>query len=136
MGSAETPQPTRTPTVILADSSVWIAHWRQTNAPLSQALSMGLVAVHAFVIGELACGSMPKRATTLALLNKLPVVLTARHAEVMALVEAHRLEGSGIGWVDAHLLTAARLADTPVWTLDRPLRRVAERLAIYGEPEI
>jgi predicted nucleic acid-binding protein len=54
----------------------------------------------------------------------------------MALVEAHALAGAGIGWVDAHLLAAARLADTPLWTLDRPLRRAAERLDIYGEPEI
>jgi predicted nucleic acid-binding protein len=65
--------------VILADTSVWIAHWRQADTPMSGALTSGLVAIHAFVIGELACGSMPKRATTLALLNNLPVVHTARH---------------------------------------------------------
>ena len=35
-----------------------------------------------------------------------------------------------------HLLAAATLTDTPPWTLDRALRRAAERLHIFGEPEV
>jgi predicted nucleic acid-binding protein len=122
--------------VILADSSVWIDHWRRGGAAMSTALGKGEVAIHAFVIGELACGSMPKASTTLALLNQLPRVPAARHDEVMRLVGAHRLAGSGIGWVDAHLLAAASLARVPLWTLDRALKRVAERLDVFGEPEV
>lgn len=119
----------------LVDSSVWIDHWRRGNAQLAAALDGGLVAAHPFVIGELACGNMPRRATTLRLLDALPKVPAARHDEVMRLVEAAGLSGSGLGWVDAHLLAAARMSGTALWTLDRTLRRVAERLGVFETPE-
>jgi predicted nucleic acid-binding protein len=120
--------------VTLVDTSVWIDHWRRGNARLAAALELGRVAAHAFVIGELACGTMPRRSTTLPLLEALPRVLTARHDEVMTLVERQRMAGKGLGWVDAHLLAAATLSDTPLWTLDRALRRAAEALNVFGEP--
>jgi predicted nucleic acid-binding protein len=119
----------------LVDSSVWIDHWRRGNAKLSTALESGSVAAHPFVIGELACGNVPRRATTLPLLQALPLVPSARHEEVMTLVEREGLSATGLGWVDAHLLTAARLSSTRLWTLDRALRRAAERLGVFGEPE-
>jgi predicted nucleic acid-binding protein len=121
--------------VILVDTSVWIDHWRRGNSRLAAALELGRVIAHPFVIGELACGTMPRRSSTLSLLEALPVVLTARHDEVMTLIERHRIAGTGLGWVDAHLLASAALSGTPLWTLDRPLRRAAERLDVFGEPE-
>jgi predicted nucleic acid-binding protein len=102
---------------------------------LAAALELGRVAAHPCVIGELACGNMPRRSTTLRLLEALPRVSTARHDEVMALIERQRIAGKGLGWVDAHLLAAARLSDTPLWTLDRALRRAAEALGVFAEPE-
>ncbi len=42
------------------------------------------------------------------------------------LVERHGIAGTGLGWVDAHLLASATLSGTPLWTLDRALRRAAE----------
>ncbi len=51
--------------------------------------------------------------------------------EVYALIEAERLFGLGIGFVDAHLLAALRL--TPgvrLWTLDKRLATVADRLGL------
>ena len=32
------------------------------------------------------------------------------------------------------LLASATLSGTPLWTLDRALRRAAERLDVFGEP--
>ena len=118
----------------LVDSSVWIDHWRRGNGRLAAALELGRVVAHPFVIGELAGGTMPRRSSTLPLLEALPVVLTARHDEVMMLVERHGIAGTGLGWVDAHLLASATLSGTPLWTLDRALRRAAERLDVFGEP--
>jgi predicted nucleic acid-binding protein len=46
------------------------------------------------------------------------------------LIEHRRLAGSGIGWVDAHLLASALLSGARLWTLDRPLARVAQRLGV------
>lgn len=122
--------------MILVDTSVWIDHWRRGNGRLSAALEQGRVAAHPFVMGELACGTMPRRSTTLLLLGALPRVLTARDEEVLILVERQGLAGTGLGWVDVHLLTAASLSDTPLWTLDRALRRAAEALDVFREPEV
>lgn len=119
----------------LVDSSVWVDHWRRGNARLSAALESGRVATHPFVIGELACGNLPKRAVTLRLLEALPGVLAARHEEVLTLVDKRELAGTGLGWVDVHLLAAATLGHVQLWTLDRALRRAAERLDVYGECE-
>lgn len=121
--------------MILVDRSVWIDHWRRGNSRLATALELGRVVAHPFVIGELACGTIPRRLSTLPLLEALPLVLAARHDEVMMLIERHGISGTGLGWVDAHLLASAMLSATPLWTLDRPLRRAAERLDVFGEPE-
>ena len=119
----------------LVDTSVWIDHWRHGNARLAATLEGGLAAAHPFVIGELACGNMPRRASTLRLLEALPKVPAARDQEVMTLIEAAGLSGIGLGWVDAHLLAASRMSGMSLWTLDRALRRAAERLGVFEEPE-
>jgi hypothetical protein len=54
----------------------------------------------------------------------------AEHEEVLVLVERHRLMASGIGWLDAHLLGSALLANAAIWTHDRPLARAARRLGL------
>jgi hypothetical protein len=38
--------------------------------------------------------------------------------------------GLGLGYIDIHLLAAARLAGVPLWTEDRNLRGVAARFGI------
>ena len=81
---------------------------RKGDRVLAAALEEGLVLSHPFVIGELACGTIRQRAAFLADLERLPRAVVAAHDEVMGLVERYRLAGSGIGWVDAHLLAAAR----------------------------
>jgi hypothetical protein len=54
--------------------------------------------------------------------------VTATDDEVLAFVEHHRLMGAGIGWVDAHLLAAAALARTTLWSFDAKLARAARRV--------
>ena len=44
--------------MILADTSVWIDHFRVGNVRLSDLLNEGAVFCHPFVIGELACGHL------------------------------------------------------------------------------
>jgi predicted nucleic acid-binding protein len=43
----------------------------------------------------------------------------------MRLIEARKLWGLGIGWIDAHLLASALLSDCQFWTLDGRLLRAA-----------
>lgn len=116
--------------MILADSSVWIDHLRRGNATLVNALQEGSIVVHPFVIGELACGTMRRRVDVLADLGRIPQIAAAEHEEVMALVAARRLAGTGIGWTDAHLIAAALLARVDLWTLDRALGAAWKRTAV------
>jgi predicted nucleic acid-binding protein len=112
--------------MILADTSVWVDHFRRGDAKLKQLLSAGLVSTHAFVITELALGSLADRKKKLTLLELLPQVTVARTEEVRRLVEAHALFGKGVGFVDVHLIAATLLTpDTILWTRDRRLREVA-----------
>lgn len=117
--------------MILADTSVWIDHLRRSDRQLSAALAANVVLVHPFVVGELACGALPNRATLLAELAALPQAPVVAHAEVLGLVERSALCGSGIGWIDVHLLASALLAGhARLWTRDRRLHAVAEELGI------
>ena len=113
---------------MLVDTSVWVGHLRYGNPRLAAHLQRGVVHCHPFVIGELACGNLGRRQEVLSLLAALPQVPIATHDEVLAFVDAHRLMGRGLGWVDVHLLAAARLADTVLWTLDGRLARAARDL--------
>jgi predicted nucleic acid-binding protein len=111
--------------MFLVDSSVWIGHLRAASAELRDLLENGLVLMHPFVIGELACGSMKSRKRILADLNELPLAVSATHEEVMHLLDQQRLWSKGIGWVDAHLIASALLSDCRLWTLDARLGSAA-----------
>jgi predicted nucleic acid-binding protein len=113
---------------VLVDTSVWIDHLRRDNRRLVQRLEQGEVCCHPFVIGELACGFLRRRSEILTLLAALPQAPLAGHAEVLALVETARLFGKGLGWIDVHLLAAARLGASRLWTADRVLADTAAAL--------
>jgi hypothetical protein len=115
--------------VILVDTSVWIEHFRAASAMLSQLLDNGEVLGHPFVLGELALGNLRQRDDVLRVLRRLPQATSAAHQEVIQLIDREVLFGRGIGYVDAHLLAAARLtAGSKLWTHDRRLRAVAAQL--------
>jgi predicted nucleic acid-binding protein len=116
--------------VILVDTSVWVEHFRRGNQRLGALLHDEKVLTHAFVIGELACGTIGNRQEILRLLLALPEARTAEHHEVLGLVERERLYGRGIGWIDAHLLASALLSGSTLWTLDARLSKVASALRV------
>ena len=111
--------------MILVDTSVWIAHFRKGSQHLADLLSDSLALVHPFIVGELACGNHSNRARILSDLEALPSARSATHNEVMQLIEARKLWGLGIGWIDGHLLASALLSTCQLWTLDRRLLRAA-----------
>jgi predicted nucleic acid-binding protein len=115
---------------VLVDTSVWINHFRLPNVDLEQLLDEGRVATHPFVIGELACGSLRQRTEVLHLIEALPFVPVATHDEVLAFIERQHLAGSGLGWIDLHLLASARLGRQSLWSADRRLRETATRLGL------
>jgi predicted nucleic acid-binding protein len=117
--------------VILVDTSVWIDHLRKNDAGMRRLLAMGQVLSHPLVIGELAMGSFKRRDLLLSELGDLPSAKIAQHDEVLHFVSKHTLFGSGIGYIDAHLLATVRLMPgTLLWTRDRRLLEVASRLSL------
>jgi len=119
---------------MLVDTSVWVDHFRHDDHRLRTLLLREQVQSHPFVIGELACGSLRRRAEVLSLLQNLPAVPVASNYEALELIERHKLMGRGIGWVDVHLLASASLAGVPVWTRDRRMAGVARLLGLYFQP--
>ena len=116
--------------MILVDTSVWIEHLRVGSDRLKTLLFDEQVLCHPFVVGELACGTLQKRSEILSMLKALPEAHLLEHEEVMSFLEARRLYGHGIGWVDAHLLASTLLTGCTLWTLDKPLRRAAAALNV------
>ena len=117
--------------MILVDTSVWVDHLRRGDAALEAALDIDAVAIHPFVIGELACGLLRSRATLLGLLRSLARLAAATDEEVLEFLEHHRLMGRGLGYIDVHLLAATVLqGETRLWTRDKPLHRVAVELGL------
>jgi hypothetical protein len=120
--------------LILADTSVWIDHFRAGDKALEKALHQGQIVVHLWIITELALGSLRDRTKTLAILDLLPGVRLAQMSELRHMIEARQLYGIGIGLTDAHLIASVLLnPPTRLWTRDKQLRRVAEALSIHAD---
>jgi predicted nucleic acid-binding protein len=117
--------------VILIDTSVWIGHLRSGDRALARLLNSGQASAHPFVIAELALGNLRQRQLIRDTLGDLPRTKVASDEEVLNFISRHMLFESGIGCVDTHLLAAARLtAGTTLWTRDKSLHAVADRLAL------
>jgi predicted nucleic acid-binding protein len=117
--------------VILADTSVWIDHLRSGDKQMRWQLGQRRIVIHPFVVAELALGSLRERIKTLRLLDQLPQVRVAQMKEVRLTIDTHRLYGVGIGLIDAHLIASVFInPPTLLWTRDKRLRNVAEKLGI------
>ena len=116
--------------IVLADTSVWIDHFRRGDGRLAELLERGDVVMHPFIVGELLLGNVAK-AGIVDDLNILPKSIVASADEVLNFITDRKLPGSGIGYVDAHLLAAAALTpETGVWTRDKRLLAVAQSLSL------
>ena len=117
--------------MILADTTVWIDHFRRENAEMRRQLEKKNIAIHPFIVAELALGSLRERAKTLAWLDLLPRVPVAQLSEVRQMVEVCSLYSQGIGLTDASLIASCLIhPPTRLWTLDKRLSKVAEALGI------
>jgi predicted nucleic acid-binding protein len=118
--------------VILVDTSIWVDHLRRGDSRLAALLEAAQVVCHPFVIGELALGHLQHRAKVLGLLANLPQTMPAAHEEVLRFVGEHALEGTGLGWVDVHLLCSTARDRLQFWTRDRQLAVATARLGLEG----
>lgn len=112
--------------MILADTSIWIDHFRRGDNDLVKIISNDLLLCHPAVIGELALGSLRDRTAVLTFLRAQRGSIVATHDEVMTLIERHSVFSMGIGYTDAHLLASVLLDQrTSLWTRDKRLKLAA-----------
>lgn len=118
--------------LVLADTSVWVAHFRSASPMLQSLLAMDQVLCHPLIILEIACGTPPKpRARTLGDLKNLRQAVVATTDETLALIEREQFRYSGCGAVDMALLASVLLTpDTLLWTIDKNLGALAARLGV------
>ena len=120
--------------MVLADTSIWIDHFRRGDSRLAQLLDRGEVAMHPFVVGELLLGRALGTKDLIGDLNTLPRTAVGSLDEVLKFVSDRKLPGTGIGYVDAHLLAGVALtAETSIWTRDKRLLAVARSLSLAAE---
>lgn len=117
---------------MLADSSVWVAHFRKSNEVLQSLLATDRVLCHPLILLELACGTPPApRERTLGDLKKLQQPIIATTEETIELIEREQFQDLGCGAVDMSLLASVLLtADALLWTVDRNLDALAMRLDV------
>jgi predicted nucleic acid-binding protein len=121
---------------VLVDTSVWIrflANRAPYAAELDGLLSRDEVSGHDFVYGELLTGDRGGRKALLANYERMDQAPLVPHAELVAFVRDRKLNGRGIGWIDAHLLASALVGRLKLWTADSPLATVATELGIAYE---
>lgn len=121
--------------MILADTSLWVDHLGKGDEPMQALLDRREIVIHPFVIGEISLGSLRHRQRVMSDLLALPPTVVAQHDELPAFIERHELFGSGIGYVDVHLLAATMLTpETRLWTRDKRLNDAASRLGVAFSP--
>jgi predicted nucleic acid-binding protein len=121
--------------MILIDTCVWVDHFRSADSRLSLLVTEGSVWQHPFVTGELAVGNFRKRDRTLLLLRSLPQVAAVGEDRFLGTLDELGLAGSGLGFVDVHLLAAmVTMPGLRLWTTDCRLAEQAERLGAHFAP--
>lgn len=114
--------------MILADTSIWIDHFRHFDGELRRIIEEDMLLCHPFVIGELALGSLRDRTEVLTFLVAQRQAAVATHDEVMTMIGQHGLFSMGVGYTDAHLLASVLLErGAALWTRDKRLRAAAEK---------
>jgi predicted nucleic acid-binding protein len=122
--------------IVLVDTSVWIrflANREPYAAELDRLLGRDEVSGHDFVLGELLVGDKGGRRQLLADYEQMHQAPVIPHREVVAFVRLRRLNGRGVGWIDAHLLASALVGRLRLWTADPRLATLANDLSVAYE---
>ena len=113
--------------MILIDTSVWADHFRKADPALTTIGRAGEMLIHPFIVGELVAGNLPQWDQTLAALKLLPCAPVLGEDSYYSFVRQNDLMGSGLSFVDIHLLgSVMRLDNGRIWTRDKRLAARAE----------
>lgn len=123
--------------MVLVDTSVWIrflAGAEPYASRLDRLLFEDQVLGHDFVFGELLIGDRGGRAKLLSAYKQMRQAASVPDSEVAEFVRRRKLNGRGIGWIDAHLLASAIIAHSTLWTADRALAGIAVDIGAAYRP--
>ena len=120
--------------MIIIDTCVWVDHFRGIASPLDDILGSGLEMLHPFVFGELLLNGMPRKGDIADRLEELQPAPVASPADVAAFIQWAKLAGTGMGYVDTHLLVSARITNAQILTTDSSLRAQARRFDLAYAP--
>ena len=123
--------------MILVDTSVWVAHFKNANHKLIDLLQNDMVLCHPLIVAEIACGTPPTpRSQTIGDLKLLRQATIASQAEVLNFIETRALFGRGCGYIDLALLASTILTDGAVlWTLDKRLASMGSECKLLYKPK-
>lgn len=117
--------------MILADTSIWIDHLRNSNPEMVKLLIGGQIVMHPFIVAEISLGSLHNRQERLDDMDALLELKVAQLTEVRHMIESHALYSKGIGLTDAHLIASCLMSPgTQLWTRDASMEKVARSLGI------
>ncbi len=117
--------------MIIVDTSIWVEHFRGQDTPLDDLILQEQILLHPFVRGELILHGLPKKGKVRETIDELASAPVGTPDEASAFIEWAKLAGTGVGYVDSHLLLSARLvADGWVLTRDTNLHAQAVRLGV------
>lgn len=119
--------------LVIVDTNVWIHHLRKTNERLVSLLEEDRVAAHPMIIAELYLGQLREKEQLVHFLSFLPNCSVLSGKEIFFLISKNDLAGTGLGYVDAHLVGSALTDNCYIWTFDKALRRESQRLGLNLE---
>jgi len=122
---------------VLIDSSVWVEHFKNPNELLSDLIEENLIVTHPLVITEVACGTPNNKSGIIEEMKNLNKTEQATVDEVLEFIKRENLAGKGCGAVDIFLLASTIITgDTAIWTLDKNLKKLAERFNVLYQPKM
>ena len=119
--------------MVLVDTSVWIRFLSGRDpyaSILDGLLERGSVVAHDLVEGELLIGDRGGRKALLPSYRVLARARSLTHGEIVEFVQARKLHGRGIGWIDASLLASALVDRVSLLTADERLASIASELRV------
>lgn len=121
--------------LILVDTSVWVDHISRPVAQLLVLIGADSAVLHPFVLTELALGNLANWQKQIDGLRRLPSIEPVSTDAAIAIVRDFSLPGSGLGFVDAHLLAwTVSGQDRRLWTRDRRLQDRAKAAGVAWSP--
>ncbi len=123
--------------LVLADTSVWIAHFRLANPLLQSLLATDRILCHPLIVIELACGTPPARGREHLKISKHSSrpwsPLPTRYYRWSKTSDA--ITPGAAPRMSLCLHPRCSRPDTRLWTMDKDLSVLAARLGVVYEAE-